>query len=159
MDLAQNFFEEPTSEEYIQAKKKLRSNVIPTELDARIDGIKLEEVENEDCFQEPEDSNSLADDSPCKTQDIEKENALNGYNSEEDWDSDSYWEPDMYRPRSPTPPLARWNAFVRQKVREGNFCPFLDHATPIMEQIKNKIKPIIYEEGQCDSLSEDEEDN
>nr|XP_021192655.2 leucine-rich repeat protein soc-2 homolog [Helicoverpa armigera] len=158
VDFAQNYFEEPNNEEYLVKKAKLRANCCD-----RIDGRKPELVNDDSdrsytsCDQDEEELYALInnDGEGCNSK---QEIVDSRSSSPEDWDSDSHWIPQYYKPV--TPPSSPWLIFVKKKMAEGNFCPMDAHVLSIGDQVKyekmcNPVEP--YEsDGQFDDYSDDE---
>lgn len=92
----------------------------------------------------------------------ESENAENDKSrcssSSEDWDSDSHWIPD-YMKSLPTASQG-WIQYIKQKMREGNFCPADAHVVSISEQVvyEKTLRPQEEIEcvGQFDDYSSDD---
>ncbi|XP_045535691.1 leucine-rich repeat protein soc-2 [Papilio machaon] len=146
-DVAQNFVDEPTDEEYLNKKEKLRLHIV-----GRWDGRKPENDKPESVY-----SSSLEDDNFYVHDDnIDAEKQNRPPSSVEDWDSDEYWVP-CYVNKNVKPLQSPWLYFVKQKLEEGNFCPIDMHAVPVAEQVnyeKSINPPIQYEsDGQFDDYS------
>ncbi|XP_028174323.1 protein scribble homolog [Ostrinia furnacalis] len=156
LDLAQNYFDEPDDETYLEKKEKLRLNI-----EDRCDGRKLEQA-----LPDSEHSSNTTDDEEL-IQHLEniskskKENIVRNDppSSPEDWDSDDYWVPRFCSATSLTP-HEKWIEFVKRKMEAGNFCPVDAHPVSITEKVKYEklCNPQIVQEviGQFDDLSDDD---
>ncbi|XP_041978348.1 leucine-rich repeat protein soc-2-like isoform X2 [Aricia agestis] len=147
IDLAQNYFNEPSEDQYISRRNKLRINK-----ENRFDGRK-EEIERSDTPKSRESEEEFSNaDNECI------EYNRNSESSEEDWDSDEYWVPHYINhlgaPQSP------WLSFVYHKMAGGSFCPMDVHPVSIFEKVKYEklCYPQVEKEveGQFDDYSSDE---
>ncbi|KAF9790078.1 hypothetical protein SFRURICE_002443 [Spodoptera frugiperda] len=127
VDLAQNYFDEPDSEDYLLKKEKLRISYLNRE-----NGRKVEVAEQSEHSRSISEEEELCDLATDKiTLDDQKDDRAS---SPEDWDSDDHWIPHSYKPA--TPPQSPWLYFVKKKMKEGNFCPMDAHATSIGDLVK-----------------------
>ncbi|XP_034830740.1 leucine-rich repeat protein soc-2 homolog [Maniola hyperantus] len=149
VDLAQNYFEEPNDDEYLEKRKLVRANI-----EYRYDGRKEEEDRSES-----DHSKDVTDDelwfSLTQDKDMEVRSS-----SPEDWDSDEYWVPHVSRHSGSLSAQSRWIYYVKKKMKEGNFCPMDAHPVPMAEQITydRLLNPkVVYEsDGQFDDFSSDD---
>uniref|UniRef100_A0A2A4IT54 Disease resistance R13L4/SHOC-2-like LRR domain-containing protein n=1 Tax=Heliothis virescens TaxID=7102 RepID=A0A2A4IT54_HELVI len=158
LDFAQNYFDEPNNEEYLEKKAKLRANYCD-----RIDGRKLEAVNDnsdgsyESCDEDDEELCALIHGNSGRGN-SEQEVANSRSSSPEDWDSDSHWIPQYYKPV--TPPKSPWLFFVKKKMEEGNFCPMDAHILSVGDQVKYEKMchpDVVHEsDGQFDDYSDDD---
>nr|XP_026490896.1 leucine-rich repeat and IQ domain-containing protein 4-like [Vanessa tameamea] len=125
IDMAQNYFDEPDSVDYINKKGKIRLSQRE-----RYDGRKLEITKAESEYSKDETDDELL----FSEKSEEKEADNRPLSSPEDWDSDEYWIP--YFSRQSNVPQSEWLYFVKQKMKEGNFCPMDAHPIPIADKVK-----------------------
>ncbi|XP_050345780.1 leucine-rich repeat and death domain-containing protein 1-like [Nymphalis io] len=149
IDLAQNYFDEPENVEYINKKNKIRLSQ-----SERYDGRKLEVKKSDSEYTKDETDEELL----FSEKSEEKEANNRSLSSPEDWDSDEYWIPHF--PRQQTAPQSKWLYFVKQKMKEGNFCPMDVHTEPIADKVKYEklcYPQAEYEsDGQFDDYSGDD---
>ncbi|XP_038212177.1 leucine-rich repeat protein soc-2 homolog isoform X2 [Zerene cesonia] len=151
IDLAQNYFEEPDDELYLEKRNKIRLHI-----ENRYSGRKPEVT-----HEESDHTTDKTDDEFCSSGDDENNEPQErpSSNLSEDWDSEDWWQP-HYTPKSTIPPQSQWLTFVKRKMEEGHFCPSDLHTVSISERVKyEKIcNPRITREvnGQFDDLSDDE---
>ncbi|XP_046959967.1 leucine-rich repeat and death domain-containing protein 1-like [Vanessa cardui] len=125
IDLAQNYFDEPDNVDYMNKKEKIRFSQLE-----RYDGRKLEVTKTESEYSKDETDDELLFSE--KSEEKEADNRPLG--SPEDWDSDEYWIPHFSHQSNA--PLSTWLYFVKQKMKEGNFCPMDAHPVPIADKVK-----------------------
>ncbi|KAL4709939.1 hypothetical protein ACJJTC_003902 [Scirpophaga incertulas] len=150
LDLAQNYFEEPSEAEYIGRREKLRLSMA-----GRYNGMK--EI-REDLSQSYSMSNEdLQSESSSNHNELGRRSSLSS--SSEDWDSDDFWVP-CFTKRSTPPSQPPWLFFIKKKMEEGNFCPMDAHTTVVSEKVKyeKQCRPDIPHEsdGQFDDFSGDD---
>ncbi|CAH0398045.1 unnamed protein product [Chilo suppressalis] len=154
IDLAQNYFEEPTELDYLEKRYKLRLC-----LPERCNGKKIE-VERPESERSYEDTDDEAYEELLLNSHSEKDPQPSHEppSSPEDWDSDDYWVP-RYRKHITSTSHNPWLYYVERKMAEGNFCPMDIHAISIAEKVKYEklCKPqVMYEsDGQFDDYSDD----
>lgn len=149
LDLAQNYFDEPTDEIYLSKRNKLRLNLV--RVDGRKEEITVSESESSSLSDAEEDSYPIDN----LDEDAVKQNEPPS--SPEDWDSDEYWIPKFYK--LSTPSTSQWLCFIKQKMEEGNFCPIDMHVTSVIDKINEERmlnpKEDHESEGQFDDYSDD----
>lgn len=132
LDLALNYFEEPSSDKYRKLKSDLRFKL---DLN-RIDGNKHDDGNVS--------SSNLCSDSSDK-EEFDSEGHISTSNSSiaserevENWDSDEYWEPYGHREKClhKSASSSIWTNFIQRKVAEGNFCPVDQHTVPIQNLVQ-----------------------
>ncbi|XP_063618437.1 leucine-rich repeat protein SHOC-2-like [Cydia splendana] len=146
LDLAQNYFEEPDDDDYLEKRGKLRLHNSD-----RLNGRKfeMEQPESEHSPDTTDDEELIRSLNEKSSSDGEPKNAPPS--SPEDWDSDSYWEPynvQYQRPKG----KPYWTSFVKKAMDNGNLCPSDHHTAPVMCRPTQEYES----DGQFDDYSEDD---
>ncbi|KAI8435639.1 hypothetical protein MSG28_003904 [Choristoneura fumiferana] len=154
IDLAQNYFEEPVDQNYLDKRQKLRCKKDDRQSGRKYEIEKPESVHSPDTSDDDEHIQHL-----CEAQIEEYQPQNHPPSSPEDWDSDTHWEP---HPTNYMPPKQQsyWLSFVTQKMKDGNLCPMDNHTVPVMDKVIYNKKCYPQEEyesdGQFDDLSGDD---
>ncbi|KAJ2939206.1 hypothetical protein O0L34_g8520 [Tuta absoluta] len=158
VDVAQNYFDEPTDGEYLNRRGKLRLNVLQRD-NGRKYYVSPPESEGKYSTETSEDEEYIDYINNCKISEPANTNVEpERTSSPEDWDSDEYWVPRFYQWGKYTE--SPWLHFIKRKMTEGNFCPMDIHTVSAVEKVRYEkaINPKVWtvSEGQFDDLSNDE---